>query len=100
MPRLIQLSDPHLLAQADGKVRGRSALSLFRKALDQALAEHPNLLLITGDCCHDETWCGYVRLRDMFEDVVQIKSNNTQVIMVGNGKLINKTQGGFDSKEI
>ena len=70
MPRLIQLSDPHLLAQADGRVRGRSALSLFRKALDQALAELPDILLITGDCCHDETWCGYVRLRDTLEDAI------------------------------
>lgn len=39
-------------------------------------------------------------MREMFEDVVQIKSNNSQVIMVGNGKLINKTQGAFDSVEI
>lgn len=39
-------------------------------------------------------------MREMFEDVVQIKSNNSQVIMVGNSKLINKTQGGFDSEEI
>jgi hypothetical protein len=35
-------------------------------------------------------------MREMFEDVVQIKSNLSEVIMVGNGKLINKTQGGFD----
>lgn len=39
-------------------------------------------------------------MREMFEDVVQIKSNNSQVIMVGNGKLINKTQGGFDDPQI
>lgn len=39
-------------------------------------------------------------MREIFEDVVQIKSNNTQVVMIGNGKLMNKTAGDFDSKEI
>lgn len=71
MPRLIQLSDPHMLAQAGGQVRGRSALNLFQKALDQALQEQPDLLLITGDCCHDESWCGYVRLRDSLDAALQ-----------------------------
>ena len=74
MPRLIQLSDPHLLAQANGRVRGQSALPLFRKALDQAFREEPDLLLVSGDCCHDETWCGYVRLRDALDDAIQTNS--------------------------
>lgn len=30
-------------------------------------------------------------MRELFEDVIKIKSNNSQVIMVGNGKLIDKT---------
>lgn len=39
-------------------------------------------------------------MRELFEDVVKIKSNNSQVIMVGNGKMINKTHGSFDSVEL
>lgn len=77
MPRLIQLSDPHLVARADGRVRGRSALSLFQKALAQALQEQPDLLLVTGDCCHDETWCGYVRLRDAVDAAIQQQAART-----------------------
>ena len=81
MPRLIQLSDPHLLAQANGRVRGQSALPLFRKALDQALHEQPDLVLVTGDCCHDETWCGYVRLRDSLDDA--ITKNSASAVRFG-----------------
>jgi hypothetical protein len=39
-------------------------------------------------------------MRELFEDVVQIKSNHSQVIMVGNGKLINTTATNFDSPEM
>lgn len=36
----------------------------------------------------------------MFEDVLKIRSNNSEVIMVGNQKLINKTHGSFESPMI
>ena len=39
-------------------------------------------------------------MREMFEDIVQIKSNHSEVIMTGNGKLINKTGAGFESPAI
>jgi hypothetical protein len=39
-------------------------------------------------------------MREMFEDVLKIRGNTSEVIMVGNKKLINKTQGGFDSPGI
>ena len=77
MPRLIQLSDPHLVARANGRVRGRTALTLFRKALDKALQKQPDLLLVSGDCCHDETWCGYVRLRDAIDAAIQQQAAST-----------------------
>ena len=66
--RLLQLSDPHLLAAPEGLVRGRRPLAQLRQGLDSALAElaaPPDLLLITGDLCHDESLGGYVRLRDL-----------------------------------
>lgn len=39
-------------------------------------------------------------VREMFEDVLKIRSNNSEVIMVGNGHLINKTRGSFDTPMI
>lgn len=36
----------------------------------------------------------------MFEDVINIRSHNSEVIMIGNGRLINKTQGDFNSPAI
>ena len=65
--RVLQLSDPHLLADPRGRCRGREALAClrhgWREALDQ-LGDAPDLLLISGDLCQDESWGGYVRLRD------------------------------------
>lgn len=66
--RLLQLSDPHLLADPDGLVRGRPALALLRRGIHCAEVEldgPPDLLLISGDLCHDESWGGYVRLREL-----------------------------------
>jgi Icc protein len=69
--RILQLSDPHLLADPEGLCRGRPSLELFQHALAAALRQlaeagtPPDQLLISGDLCHDETWGGYVRLRDL-----------------------------------
>lgn len=66
--RVLQLSDPHLLRQGQGRYRGRTPLSQLRHGLEQALAaleDRPDLLLISGDLCHDESWGGYVQLRDL-----------------------------------
>jgi Icc protein len=69
--RILQLSDPHLLAAAGGRCHGRPALPLLRhgllEAFDQlrAAAEAPDLLLISGDLCQDESWGGYVRLAEL-----------------------------------
>lgn len=69
--RILQLSDPHLLADPAGRCRGRPALALLRHGLHQALeqlraaGEFPDRLLISGDLCHDESWGGYGQLRDL-----------------------------------
>lgn len=65
---LLQLSDPHLLADPRASYRGRQPYSLLQSALWeshrqlQAAGLRPERLLITGDLCQDESWGGYVRL--------------------------------------
>jgi Icc protein len=71
--RILQLSDPHLMADPAGCCRGRPALPLLRHALASGLAQAAaagtpaDLLLITGDLCQDESWGGYVRLRELLD---------------------------------
>ena len=61
--RILQLSDPHLLAANQGLVRGRLALAHFERAIQVGGALNPDLGLVTGDLCQDESWGGYARLR-------------------------------------
>lgn len=61
--RILHLSDPHLVAADQGLVRGRPALAHFERALQLGGALNPDLMLVTGDLCQDESWGGYARLR-------------------------------------
>ena len=61
--RILHLSDPHLVAADQGLVRGRPALAHFERALQLGGALNPDLVLVTGDLCQDESWGGYARLR-------------------------------------
>lgn len=71
--RILQLSDPHLLADPAGCCRGVRALPQLRDGLEKALAllqaraTPPDLLLISGDLCQDESLGGYVRLRELLQ---------------------------------
>ncbi len=68
--RVLQLSDPHLLADPRGRCRGRVALDALQHGWQQALLQlghPPDLLLISGDLCQDESLGGYVRLRELLE---------------------------------
>ena len=70
MLRVLQLSDPHLLADPRGRCRGVVALEALEQAWCQAVAQlgqPPDLLLISGDLCQDESLGGYVRLRELLE---------------------------------
>ncbi|MEB3351628.1 MAG: metallophosphoesterase [Cyanobacteriota bacterium] len=73
--RLLQLSDPHLLADPGAHVRGRRPEHWLRHgltaALDQLAAsgERADLLLISGDLCQDESAGGYERLRTVLADL-------------------------------
>nr|WP_255092435.1 metallophosphoesterase [Synechococcus sp. J7-Johnson] len=80
--RVLQLSDPHLLRQGHGRYRGRTPLAQLRHGLEQALAAlevSPDLLLISGDLCQDESWGGYVQLRNLLTD-----SGLTLALLPGN----------------
>ncbi|QEY33084.1 3',5'-cyclic-nucleotide phosphodiesterase [Synechococcus sp. RSCCF101] len=69
---LLQLSDPHLLADARGRCRGRDALLQLHHGLAAALRQcgsRPDLLLISGDLCQDESWGGYVHLRALLAEL-------------------------------
>ncbi len=72
--RLLQLSDPHLLADPGGLYRGRPPLALLRHALTEAHRQLraegalPGRLLISGDLCQDESWGGYRRLAEALAD--------------------------------
>ncbi len=71
--RILQLSDPHLLADPAGLCRGVVPLRRLREGLAQALdllarrGTPPDLLLISGDLCQDESLGGYVRLRELLQ---------------------------------
>jgi Icc protein len=67
--RLLQLSDPHLLADGAGHYRGRRPLRQLAAVLEQVRAsgQRPDLLLISGDLCQDESLGGYVHLRGLLQ---------------------------------
>ena len=74
--RILQLSDPHLLADPRGRYRERCPLALLRYGLAEALRQlaaagtPPDLLLLSGDLCQDESWGGYTHLRDVLEPLL------------------------------
>ena len=65
--RLLQLSDPHLVASDAALVRERPALALWERALEQVALLQPDALVITGDLAQDESWGAYQRLRDSLD---------------------------------
>ena len=69
--RILHLSDPHLVAADQGLVRGRPALAHFERALQVGGALNPDLVLVTGDLCQDESWGGYARLRRVLSQLVR-----------------------------
>jgi Icc protein len=54
--RLLQISDPHLFTDPNGRLRGVNTLTSLRRVLDHALAHRRALagLLCTGDIVNDE----------------------------------------------
>ena len=78
--RILQLTDPHLVAADAARVRDRPALPLWHRALDQVELLQPDCLVVTGDLCQDESWGGYARLRD----ALQLRVNCPVALVPGN----------------
>ena len=65
--RLLQFSDPHLFARADGALRGVVTRTSLQSVLRHARAQHWNAdaLLLTGDLVNDDVG-GYASVRELF----------------------------------
>jgi Icc protein len=63
---LVQLTDPHYLAEPDGRLKGVHTRSSFVRVLTAALAESPPpvAILLTGDVTQDGSRAGYEAIRD------------------------------------
>jgi len=68
--RLLQFTDPHLMARADGALRGVNTRASLQGVLRHARAHHWNAdaLLLTGDLVNDDPG-GYAVVREMFGDL-------------------------------
>ena len=64
---LVQLSDSHLFAEADGKLLGMDTRHSLEKVIERVQQEQPqiDLMLATGDLSQDGTQASYQRFRDM-----------------------------------
>lgn len=65
--RILQITDPHLHADPDARMRGVQTDATLRAVLAHALADpdRPDVIAATGDLVQDETRAGYRRFRDL-----------------------------------
>lgn len=63
---LLQLTDPHYLADPNGLLKGVHTRSSFRHVLESALAQgpRPDAILLTGDVTQDGSRAGYLAIRE------------------------------------
>ena len=59
--RILQLTDTHLFADPGGRLLGQNTRHTLELALDLATGTSDgfDLVLLTGDLVHDESWEGY-----------------------------------------
>jgi Icc protein len=68
--RLLQISDTHLHATKDSRMRGVNTYDTFRAVLDRAEADDawpPDAVLVSGDIVQDESRAGYELFRSEME---------------------------------
>lgn len=65
--RLLHITDTHLHASPEGRMRGVYTDATLRAVLTRAMGDEdqPDAMLATGDLVQDETATGYQRLRDL-----------------------------------
>ncbi len=70
MTTILQISDPHLLSQPDGTLKGVPTLKSLRLVLQRARDEvaDPGRLILSGDLSHEETIGGYELLKELLGD--------------------------------
>jgi 3',5'-cyclic-AMP phosphodiesterase len=70
--QILQITDPHLYGNANGRLRGVETDSSLHAALDDAFARVPNYsaVLVTGDLVQDDT-SGYLRFRSIFGNLTK-----------------------------
>ena len=70
--RLLQISDTHLHATKDSRMRGVNTYDTFRAVLERAQADHawpPDAILVSGDIVQDESRAGYQLFRTEMEQL-------------------------------
>ena len=68
--RLLQISDTHLHATKDSRMRGVNTYDTFRAILDRAVADDswpPDAVIVSGDIVQDESRAGYQLFRSEME---------------------------------
>lgn len=68
---LVQLSDSHLFAEADGKLLGMETCHSLQRVIERVQQEQPqiDLILATGDLSQDGSLASYERFRDLTGDL-------------------------------
>lgn len=68
---LVQLSDSHLLADADGTLLGMNTADSLQRVIEQVLAQQPriDLMLATGDLSQDGSLESYQRFRQLTRQI-------------------------------
>ncbi|WP_313514309.1 3',5'-cyclic-AMP phosphodiesterase [Pseudomonas sp.] len=68
---LVQLSDSHLFAEADGKLLGMDTADSLQRVIERVLEEQPqvDLVLASGDLSQDGSLASYQRFRQMSEAI-------------------------------
>jgi len=81
--RVLQVSDTHLHAAADSRMRGVTTYATFKQVLERAQRDPrwlPDLVLATGDIVQDESRAGYELFRSTLEPfgvpVISIPGNH------------------------
>jgi Icc protein len=70
MTTILQISDPHLLSQAEGTLKGVPTAESLRLVLQRARKEiaDPVRVILSGDLSHEETVAGYELLKELLRD--------------------------------